>query len=125
MTILSTITHYALDLVANAGTGACADAAVPTKDCLAKAIEDSGTGFKIAQAVFRVVGIGVVIWTVKGVITALIGAKPVDAFKKLAGGVIAAVLCFNLRLPIDLIEGFSFIFKRVIEAINTVIRNNA
>lgn len=120
MTIISTAFHFAADLVANTTCGE----GVPTNDCIKKAIEDSGTAFKIAQAIFRVIGVGVVIWTVKGVLSALIGAKPVDAFKKLAGGVVAAVLCFNLKLPIQLVEGFSVIFERVIVAINNLIRSN-
>jgi hypothetical protein len=121
MTTLTTITHFAAEFVSNA----CAPGQVPTEACIDAAVEESGAAFKVASAVFRFIGIAVVIWTLVSVVKALIGMKTAEALKKMVGGILAAVLCFNLKLPIELIEGFGVLFNRVLEQVNDVISNNS
>lgn len=117
MTATSTMFHIAAEFVSNN----CASDGVPDPACINKAIEDSGTAFKVAQSFFRVVGVLIVVWTLVSVIKAIIGVKTAEAIKKFLGGILAAVLCFNLRLPLDLIQGVGSVISAVVEEINNLL----
>lgn len=126
MTIISTITHVATEFVSHVvAEDPCVAGQVPTKACIDAAVNESGAAFKVASAVFRFIGIGVVIFTLVSVVKALMGMKTADALKRLIGGILAAVLCFNLKLPIQLIEGFGVLFNKVLEQVNNVISKNS
>lgn len=122
MTLLSTIQHLAADIVDLAlmlVTDGDGNFGQDTQDAIEAA--DSEGAFTIVQNVFRVIGIGVVVWTAKGVITALVGAKYPDAMKKFIGGTIAAVLCFRLSLPLGLVEGIGNLLEKVFSSFNNVL----
>lgn len=119
MTLISTVSTMAIglaELVANN------DNTFPGGD-LNKAVRDSTAAFRVVQAVFSVIGIGVVVWTAKGVIQALIGAKPVEAAKKLVGGILAAVLCFRLSLPLSMVEGLGNLLDKVFTTFNNTLKD--
>ena len=124
MTILSII-NFATEIATNVVSATCEPGQVPTAECINAAVKDSGTAFKVASAVFRFVGIAVVIFTLVSVVKALIGLKTAEALKKLIGGILAAVLCFNLALPLTLIEGFGAMASKVLEQVNDVISDNS
>lgn len=119
MTITNTMLHFTAEFVAN--TCPTDGGGVPSADCVSKAINDSGTAFKVAQSFFRVVGVAIVVWTLISVIKAIIGVKTAEAIKKFLGGILAAVLCFNLRLPLDLITGVGSVFTAVVREINNLL----
>lgn len=119
MTITNTVLHFAAEFVAN--TCPADGSGVPSADCVSKAINESGTAFKVAQSFFRVVGVMIVVWTLISVIKAIIGVKTAEAIKKFLGGILAAVLCFNLRLPLDLITGVGSVFTAVVREINDLL----
>jgi len=81
----------------------------------------SGAVFSVVQRVFIFIGIVIVIWTAKNVIFALIGAKPTEALKKFLGGLTAAILCFNLLLPLTLVTSLGRLFGEVFNAISRII----
>lgn len=123
MTITNAIIQATAEFVANTcptdGTG------VPSPDCITAAIDESGTAFRVAQSFFRVVGVMIVVWTLVSVVKAIIGAKAPDAIKKFLGGILAAVLCFNLRLPLDLISGVGAVFTQVVGEINDLLTKSS
>jgi len=119
MTITNTMLHFAAEFVAN--TCPTDGGGVPSADCVNKAINESGTAFKVAQSFFRVVGVLIVVWTLISVVKAIIGVKTAEAIKKFLGGILAAVLCFNLRLPLDLITGVGSVFTAVVREINDLL----
>lgn len=127
MTILSTIQHMAsgfLDLATTLAANNDGGGSFPNQGDVNKALTDSGPAFRVVQAVFSVIGVGVVIWTIKGVVTALIGANPMNAVKKLIGGLVAAILCFRLSLPLTLVEGLGSLLSKVFESFNNTLKNN-
>lgn len=120
MTTTNTMIHFAAEFVANT----CKEG-VPDASCINAAIESSSTAFRVAQSFFRVVGVAIVIWTLISVIKAIIGVKTAEAIKKFLGGILAAVLCFNLRLPLDLITGIGSVFTAVVGEINDLLSSSS
>jgi hypothetical protein len=123
MTILSTVQQLATGMIELVPSVlANNDGNFPKPGDVNEAITNSSAVFTVVQRVFAVIGVFIVIWTAKGVIQALIGARPTDAVKKLVGGIIAAVLCFRLSLPLSLVEGIGSLLQKVFDAFNTTLK---
>jgi hypothetical protein len=123
MTILNTVYSLATEVLAVVPELPVTSDNFPPPGDLDKAITNSSVVFNVVQRVFAVVGIGIVVWTAKGVIQALIKPEPATAIKKFVGGTIAAVLCFRLSLPLTAVEGIGSLLQRVIEAFNNTLKD--
>lgn len=122
MTVLSTIQQLALGF-ADVASALLADGEGNYGTDAQQAIRDGSDAFKIVERVFQVIGLGVVVWTAKGVISALVGAKYPEAAKKFIGGVAAAVLCFRLSLPLSMVDGIGNLLEKVFSSFNNVLKD--
>ena len=90
-----------------------------TKD-VNEILEEGASSFGVVQTFFTVIGIVIVFFTLWRVIKNLAMAKGVEAAKAFAFGLVAAVFCFNIDLPLSLIETLGGVFKSAFESIGNL-----
>lgn len=97
-------------------TAACTD---PRDiDCV---LAEGSETFAVVQTVFTFIGIIIVFYTMWRVIKALLSAKPADAVKTFVGGLVASVFCFNIQLPLKLVDSVGKVFGKAFETISKLL----
>jgi len=81
-----------------------ASATTETGKTIETAITAAGPVFGFIQTIFVFIGIVIILVTLFKVIKAFAGAKFPDAVKFGLGGLVAAALCFNLWIPIGIVN---------------------
>lgn len=84
-------------------------------------LEKGEDTFGIVQTLFTFIGAMIVIFTVWRVVKSLIVAKFPEAAKNFAGGLVAAVLCFNIQLPIRLVGAMGNVFEKVFDTLSSLL----
>jgi hypothetical protein len=85
-------------------------------------LDKSSASYSVVQRVFIFIGFVVLIWTSKKVVFALIGkAGPAEALKSGVLGITAAIFCFNLKLPLSLVNGLAGVWGKIFQSIGGVL----
>lgn len=74
-----------------------------TEASMANWFDNNSIG-KMVQAVFWILGVVIVVFTVFGGVKAFLSGKMGDVAKRAIAGIIMAVFCFNLSLPFQLLD---------------------
>jgi len=79
---------------------------------------DAGSeSFGVVQNFFTLIGIVISIITLWKVIKFASLAKPADAVKFFFGGLIAAIFCFDISLPLGLVGGLGSVFRSIFDTL--------
>jgi hypothetical protein len=85
---------------------------------------DAGSeSFGVVQNFFTLIGIAISIWTLWKVIKYAALAKPADAVKFFVGGLVAAIFCFDISLPLSLVEGMGGVFRSAFDTLSDLTGN--
>jgi hypothetical protein len=85
-----------------------------------KVIDAAGPVFGVVQTVFVVIGVAILLAAMFKVVKAFAKGDFGSAAKTGIGGIIAAILCLNLTLPITLINGLGSIASNIVESVGSV-----
>lgn len=85
---------------------------------------DAGSeSFGVVQNFFTLIGIAISIWTLWKVIKFAALAKPADAVKFFVGGLVAAIFCFDISLPLSLVSGMGTVFRSAFDTLSGLTGN--
>lgn len=84
-----------------------------------------GTTFGLVQTVFRVIAIVILVIVVWRVAKSFAAGKNTDVVRTAALGVVGAILCWNLALPIGLINALGQAASNAFSDVGTVVEENA
>lgn len=76
--------------------------------------------FDIVQNFFTLIGVVIVTLVLWRVVKAFASGKIGDAAKVGIGGIIAAALCFNIAIPIGLVDSLGGVVKAVFDTLGSV-----
>ena len=88
-------------------------------------IEQSGTAWTIIENLFAVVGIGIVLFVLWKAITGFARGADGKLFRTLGLGILAAILCFEPMLPVQLVSASTSLVRSGLCTIQVALDENA
>lgn len=85
--------------------------------------DNLGTTFSLLQTVFRIVAIAILIIVVWRIAKAFAAGKTADVVKTAAFGLIGAILCWDISLPISLIGSLGDVATNLFSEAGTTIED--
>jgi len=73
------------------------------------------------RAIFRVIGIGILFWAVIQAIQALAKGDTMGAGKKVAFGLVAGFLCWDIAAPLAIIDGGGNLVTKITDSIKGIL----
>lgn len=120
MSIKAAITVRAGELLASGnGNGGGGDIVIPGSG-VGEIVRDGAKTFGVVQNVFTVIGVCIVFVTLWKVIKAAMLAKAGEAFKFFMGGIVAAVCCFDIAIPLGLIQTMGGVFRGAFDSLSKI-----
>ena len=120
MSIKAAIIVKAGEVFASGGGGSGGGDIVIPGSGVGEVIRDGAKTFGVVQNVFTVIGVCIVFATLWKVIKAAMLAKPGEAFKFFMGGIVAAVCCFDIAIPLGLIQTFGGVFRTAFDSLSKI-----
>lgn len=77
-------------------------------------LETSGAIFPVVQRVFALIGVVIVLWTLFKAIQAFVSGSVGKSARTIVGGLVAAILAFNIMLPVQLVKAGGNVMESVI-----------
>ena len=88
-------------------------------------IDQSGGAFDVVSRIFAVIGTVIIIITLWRAIQGFAKGDIGKAARTIIGGLVAAILCFNLTLPIDIVKAGGSLAKNAVCTVTKALDENA